>query len=714
MTRKMVVNAVDPEEVRIAVLNDARLEEFDIETQSVEKNKGNIYKAIVMAVEPALNAAFIDYGAEKQGFLTANDVDPRLGGHGEDDRVYRINELLRPKQQILVQVTKDEVGAKGAVLTTYLSLAGRYVVLMPGSARHGVSRKIEDEDTRRKMREAADMLDVPENMGVIVRTAGKDRSRVELNRDLKFLSRLWDNIQRTSDQSKAPALIFKEQDVVIRALRDYYSDDVDEIILDSDDAYDRAREYMEMVMPGQRSVLTRYVERRPIFHHYRIEEQLEQLYAHKVPLPSGGSLVIEPTEALVSIDVNSGKQKLGGQEETALQTNLEAAREVARQLRLRDLGGIIVVDFIDMASRKHEARVEKAMKQALLDDKARIKVGRISPNGTLELTRQRIKSALEVSMFQSCSACHGTGHVLKPEAHTVAVLRRLHDRASRGDLKSAKVRVHPQTANILKTDKWKAVQDVESRYNIRVDIVLEHSFLPGQDDFTFETDPTAKPLPIEEPNFGPAPRFDEEGNLLPPEVVAAQLKAERAPQDLDEDELLERAGVIMVGGESLGEEEEDDGRRRGRRGRRGRREGREEGRRDGREGREGREEGRRAAGEGGDMRPTSAFGMPTFELVDPAELGLRPAEADAAEVSNQDEEDLSPEGRRRRGRRGGRRRRGGRERGPGMPGEVAVSGNITPMPSAAGQSASAPATGAMAGDSPQKKPGFFARLFGRS
>src|SRR6185436_18017740 len=209
MTRKMIVNAVDTEEVRIAVLNDARLEEFDIETRSVEKNKGNIYKAIVMAVEPALNAAFIDYGAEKQGFLTANDVDPRLGGHDEDDRIYRINELLKPRQQILVQVTKDEVGQKGAVLTTYLSLAGRYCVLMPGSARQGVSRKIEDEDTRRKMREAAAILDVPDNMGVIVRTAGKDRNKVELNRDLGVLIRLWENIHRTAEQNKAPALIFK-------------------------------------------------------------------------------------------------------------------------------------------------------------------------------------------------------------------------------------------------------------------------------------------------------------------------------------------------------------------------------------------------------------------------------------------------------------------------------------------------------------------------
>ncbi|MEK7703756.1 MAG: Rne/Rng family ribonuclease, partial [Myxococcota bacterium] len=337
MSRKMVINAVDQEQIRIAILRDRTLEDFDIETRNAEKNKGNIYKAVVAAVEPSLNAAFINYGADKHGFLTVQDVDATKIGKVDAGRAYSITEVLKAKQSILVQVEKDEVGAKGAVLTMHLSLAGRYLVLMPGGSHHGVSRKIEDEETRRRMREAADMLAVPKGMGVIIRTAGKDRSKTDLNRDLQVLLQLWDNIQREVADAKAPALILKEQDVVIRALRDYFTSDIDEVIVDSDEAYDRAAEYMHLVMPKQRSVLSRYVERRPIFHHYGVEDQLQALFTRKVSLPSGGSLVLDPTEALVAIDVNSGKQKSGRQEETALQTNLEAAAEVARQLRLRDL-----------------------------------------------------------------------------------------------------------------------------------------------------------------------------------------------------------------------------------------------------------------------------------------------------------------------------------------------------------------------------------------
>lgn len=511
MTRKMIVNAMDVDEVRIAILNNGILEEFDIEARGSEKIKGNIYKAVVVAVEPALNAAFVNYGADKQGFLTAGDVDPRLLGndHANDDRHYRIEELLKPKQSILVQVSKDEVANKGAVLTTYLSLAGRYVVLMPEHSRQGVSRKIEDEETRKRMREAASMLETPDGMGVIIRTAGKDRTKADLSRDHKVLLRLWDNIQKEAATAKAPALIFKEQDVIIRALRDYFSSDIDEIILDSDEAYDRASEYMHMVMPNQTSVLTRYVERRPIFHHYRVEEQMEELYTPKVSLPSGGSIVIQPTEAMVSIDVNSGRQKSSHHEETAFQTNYEAAREIARQLRLRDLGGIIVIDFIDMLSRKNQQRVERVLNDALKVDKARVKIGRISRNGTLELTRQRIRTALQASMFETCTVCRGTGHILSTMSHAVNVMRRLRDRASRGDLLSARVRVEPKTANHLRTEKWADVEALQQRHAIRVDIVSDPTLHPGEDDFTFETNPDAQALPMEEPNFGPAPRLQD-------------------------------------------------------------------------------------------------------------------------------------------------------------------------------------------------------------
>lgn len=532
MTRKMIINAVDQEEVRIAILNGRTLEDFDIETRGVEKNKGNIYKATVMAVEPALNAAFVNYGPDKQGFLTASDVHPSLApGKEPPAKGANIGELLRPKQQILVQVSKDEVGNKGAVLTTYLSLAGRYLVLMPDSDTHGVSRKIDDEETRKRVREAADRLNVPSDMGVIIRTAGKDRTRVELGRDLKVLLRLWENIQKESQASKAPQLIFKEQDVIIRALRDYFTADIDEIVLDNDEAYDRAAEYMHMVMPNQRSALTRYVERRPIFHHYRVEEQLDLIYTPKVQLPSGGSIVIEPTEALVAIDVNSGKQKSQNQEDTATQTNTEAASEVARQLRLRDLGGIIVIDFIDMAQRKNQQKVEKTLKEGLRFDKARVKIGRISRNGTLEITRQRIRSALEASIFDKCGTCHGTGSVLNAGSHAIGILRKLRDRASRGDLVSARIRVKPDVANRLRTDLWTSLQDIERRFNIRLDVQAEHGFGTGQDDYTFETDPSQKAVALEEPNFGPAPSPEDFGDIP---------AAYGEDEILDEDEALLR------------------------------------------------------------------------------------------------------------------------------------------------------------------------------
>lgn len=652
MNRKMIINALDPEEVRIAIVNqNGLLEDFDIETRGVEKNKGNIYKAVVMAVEPALNAAFIDYGADKQGFLTANDVDPKLAGKSDPDKHYSISELLKRGQEILVQVEKDEVGAKGAVLTTYLSLAGRYTVLMPGSHRQGVSRKIDDDDSRRRMREAASKLDVPTDMGVIIRTAGRDRTKLDLNRDLKVLQRLWDNIQKESAAARAPALILKEQDVIIRALRDYFSNDICEIIVDADEAYDRAVEYMHLVMPKQRSSLSRYVERRPIFHHYRIEPQLEEIYARKVELNNGGSIVIEPCEALVAIDVNSGKQKSKDQEATALQTNIEAAKEVARQLRLRDLGGIIVVDFIDMFVRKHQLQVERTIKDALKLDKARVKVGRISPNGTLELTRQRIRTALGASMFRTCQSCGGTGHVLNAESHAVAVLRKLRDRASRGDLSLARVHVNPEAGNVLRTEKWSSVQELEQRYEIRIDIVLDKAQMPGHADFTFETNPNATPFPESEPDFSP-PELPEGYELSSDEDEVVD------PSDLETvfpSEDTERQNSLA---EQRREAKEKKRRRRG-------------GERGDREERSGRSSGREMtaaealAGEVAAEADTSRdWDMPSFELMDAADFHKRDKNRRGGGRDQQPRGERSERGGdRERGERGGRSRRGGRSGG---------------------------------------------------
>ncbi|MDP7038269.1 MAG: Rne/Rng family ribonuclease [Myxococcota bacterium] len=504
MARKMIINAADSHEVRVAIVDTGKLEDFDIETRGVEKNKGNIYKGIVKAIEPALDAAFVDYGVDKQGFLTADEISSAVAGKPNRPGT-GIAELLKKGQEILVQIEADEVNKKGAVLTTRLSLAGRYLVLMPDRERIGVSRRINSEDDRKKMRELTEKLEVPENMGVIMRTAGLDRTKTDLSRDMKVLLRLWQNIQKAAAKTKAPALIFKEQDLVIRALRDYFIKGIDEIIVDSDEAYDRAADYMQMVMPKQKSILTRYVERRPIYHHYKIEPQIESLYEKKVLLPAGGSLVIEQTEALVSIDVNSGKQKMDSQQKTALQTNLEAAAEFARQIRLRDLGGIIVVDFIDMAHRRYDRQIERCIRDAVKIDKARIKVGRLSPNGTLELTRQRIHSAMAKNITNPCSHCASTGKILKPEVHAMSVLRRVADRAAKADLLRARVRLASNAANYLQTERWSDVQAMEAFYQFKVEIVPDSSFLPVQVEFDFEADPKATPLEFPEPDFGPAP-----------------------------------------------------------------------------------------------------------------------------------------------------------------------------------------------------------------
>ncbi|MBI5510109.1 MAG: Rne/Rng family ribonuclease [Deltaproteobacteria bacterium] len=715
MGRKMIINAIDPEEVRIAILGDRGvLENLDIETRGVEKNKGNIYKAIVRAVEPALNAAFVDYGAEKEGFLTAGEVDPKIAGLPRD-KYHRVNELLKPKQEILVQVVKEEVGSKGAVLTTYLSIAGRYLVIMPGEDRQGVSRRIEDDETRRRMRESATRLDVPDGMGLIIRTAGRDRPKPDLMRDLQVLTRLWENIRKEAEVAKAPALILKEQDVVIRALRDYFTEDIDEIVVDSDDAYDRSAEYMHLVMPKQRSVLSRYVERRPIFHHYRIEEQLEVLYANKVPLKSGGSLVIEQTEALVAIDVNSGKQKESHHEETALRTNLEAAFEAARQLRLRDLGGIIVIDFIDMMSRRNERKVERAAREAFKADKARVKIGRISPNGTLELTRQRLRSALEASVFRTCPVCKGTGHILNPASHAVAVLRRLRDRAARGDLLSASVKVESEAANHLRTTKWNDVQELVRIFNVRVDILPEPRFVAGQDDFTFEANAHAVVQPLPEPNFGP-PELpaDFDPDALDDEDEDTE---EREAEGADDEEAGDEAHLDQEeagDGDGATSEREDLGERGGRgdrgdRGERGSRRGRRRGRHGGRDEADDK---RGAPQHGKSDDPTTHLGLPSFELLDLeaylVKHGVEPKRGPSERPGGETDEEggSSRRRRRRRGRGRGREQLGTQGQLPGLTG----SGQRPPSHGAA------PAMAVPAASLPPAKTGgflgFVKKLFG--
>ncbi|MDD4458057.1 MAG: Rne/Rng family ribonuclease, partial [Syntrophotalea acetylenica] len=439
MTKKMLINATHPEEHRVAIVEDGVLTELDIEISGKEQTKGNIYKAVVTRVETGLQAAFVDYGSERLGFLQIGEIHPSFfrgaEGRTEDGKRPRINDLLRRGQEILVQIVKEERGTKGAALTTFLSLPGRYMVLMPESDTKGISRKIEKESDRKKLREIMDSLEIPDNMGYIVRTAGSSQKKADLKRDVDYLLRLYEKIQTLSGETKAPALIYKESNLVIRSIRDYFSDDMDEVLVDDARVSAEARDFFREVMPEYAELVKLHQERRPIFARYQIEEQIDTITKNKVMLPSGGSIVIDTTEALVAIDVNSGKMASEqGVEATAYKSNLEAAVEVARQLRLRDLGGLVVIDFIDMRDRKHIREVEKTLKDAMKMDKARVTIGRISQFGLLEMSRQRIKSALAAASFEVCPHCNGSGKIKTVEARALAFLRRIHAGLAKGHI----------------------------------------------------------------------------------------------------------------------------------------------------------------------------------------------------------------------------------------------------------------------------------------
>jgi ribonuclease E len=485
MSKKMLINATHPEENRVATVEDGILTDLDIESEGREMTRGNIYKATVVRVEPGLQAAFIDYGAERLGFLQMGELHPSFFKafevQNEGKGRPRITDLLRRGQEVLVQVVKEERGTKGAALTTYLSLPGRYMVLMPESDTKGVSRKIEDDSQRKKLKEAMGSLDLPAGMGYIVRTAGIGQKPEELKRDFDYLVRVWENIQTISRQPKAPVLVYKESNLVIRSIRDYFSADMDEVLVDDPQVYEEARDFFQQVMPEYLRLVKLHQERRPIFSRYQIEEQIETLSRNKVPLPSGGSIVIDSTEALVAIDVNSGKMAgEQGVEGTAFRTNLEAAAEVGRQLRLRDLGGLIVVDFIDMRDRKHMRDIEKTLKDSLKNDKARVTVGKISQFGLLEMSRQRIKATLAEGSYLSCPNCGGSGRIKSAEAQAVAFLRKLHAAVARGQVERIEGEVPIDVAHYLLNTKREELSELERRYQVTIFIRARKSFIASQ------------------------------------------------------------------------------------------------------------------------------------------------------------------------------------------------------------------------------------------
>ena len=591
MTKRMLIDANHPEETRVVVLQDQQLVDFDFESSTKRQIKGNVYLAKVTRVEPSLQAAFVDYGGNRHGFLAFSEIHPDYfqipqadrellakleresaeaegadgngaakrkpsrrrkaddeagdGADGDDDEVlqvredaeeetadvmseqarrrakllrsYKIQEVIKRRQIMLVQVVKEERGTKGAALTTYLSLAGRYCVLMPNTARGGgISRKISSGEDRAKLKSIVAELDVPQGMGLIVRTAGQQRSRTEIKRDYDYLMRQWSEIRDTTLQSVAPALIYAEGDLIKRAMRDLYSRDIDEVLVEGEAAHRSAKRLMTMMMPSKARHVKLYKEELPLFFKYKVEDQLDAMHSPTVQLPSGGSIVMHATEALIAIDVNSGKSTRERHiDETAVKTNLEAADEIARQLRLRDLAGLVVIDFIDMAENRHQRSVEKRMRDALKIDRARIQLGRISMFGLLELSRQRLRPSLQELSSQVCPTCQGLGSVRSTESCALMALRLAEEAGIRGETRVLRLLLPSEVALYVLNQKRDGLVRLEQRYAMRIEVAVDRDATPGQvkSEVVEKRDPSEVPqLPATAPAseaVGPTDEADD-------------------------------------------------------------------------------------------------------------------------------------------------------------------------------------------------------------
>ncbi len=467
--KRMLFNATQAEELRVAIVDGQRLVDLDIESAAKEQKKSNIYKAVITRIEPSLEAAFVDYGAERHGFLPFKEISRIYFQPGVEANRATIKEALREGQELIVQVDKDERGNKGAALTTFVSLAGRYLVLMPNNPRGGgVSRRVEG-DERAELRDVMDQLQVPQGMSLIARTAAIGRSAEELQWDLNYLMQLWKAIEGAANQQKGAFLIYQEGSLVIRAIRDYFQPDIGEILIDTDDVYEQARQFMAHVMPATVNRIKRYRDDVPLFSRFQIEHQIESAYSRQVNLPSGGAIVIDHTEALVSVDVNSGRSTRGADiEETAFKTNLEAAEEVARQLRLRDLGGLIIIDFIDMENQRNQREVENRMRDGLRLDRARVQTGKISRFGLMELSRQRLRPALAETSYIPCPRCSGTGHIRSAESAALHILRILEEEAMKDNTAAVHTQVPVDVATFLLNEKRQDIQAIELRHKVSV------------------------------------------------------------------------------------------------------------------------------------------------------------------------------------------------------------------------------------------------------
>uniref|UniRef100_UPI0028ADAA63 Rne/Rng family ribonuclease n=1 Tax=Comamonas sp. TaxID=34028 RepID=UPI0028ADAA63 len=470
--KRMLINATQAEERRLAIVDGQKLLDYEIEIEGREQRKGNIYKAVVTRVEPSLEACFVDYGEDRHGFLPFKEISKQYFAEGVSPSQARINDVIKEGQELIVQVEKEERGNKGAALTTFISLAGRYVVLMPNNPRGGgVSRRIEG-DERAELKEAMDQLDYPKGMSIIARTAGIGRSAPELQWDLNYLLKLWGAIDGAAKSGKGAFLIYQESSLVIRAIRDYFHNDIGDILIDTDDIYEQAQQFMAHVMPEHAARVKRYRDDAPLFSRFQIEHQIESAYSRTVTLPSGGAIVIDHTEALVSIDVNSARAIKGGDiEETATRTNLEAADEVARQMRLRDLGGLIVIDFIDMEESKNRRDVESRLRDALRQDRARVQFGTISKFGLMEMSRQRLKPALSEGAHINCPRCGGSGHIRDAESSALQILRIIQEESMKDNTAAVNCQVPVEVASFLLNEKRTEIQKIELKQRVSVTMV---------------------------------------------------------------------------------------------------------------------------------------------------------------------------------------------------------------------------------------------------
>ncbi len=656
--KRMLINATQPEELRVALVDGQWLYDLDIENRNREQKKANIYKGKITRVEPSLEAAFVDYGADRHGFLPLKEISREYftKAPNEVEGRIKIKEVVKEGTEVIVQVDKEERGNKGAALTTFVSLAGRYLVLMPNNPRAGgISRRIEGED-RAQLKEALSGVEIPSGMGIIIRTAGVGRSAEELQWDLNYLLQLWDSIDKAAKSAPAPNFLFQESNVIIRAIRDYLRQDVGEVMVDNKEAYDLANGFIQQVMPNFGSKVKLYEDDIPLFNRYQIESQIETAFQREVKLPSGGSIVIDVTEALVSIDINSSRATKGGDiEETALQTNLEAADEIARQLRLRDMGGLIVIDFIDMQPARNQREVENRMRDALNMDRARVQVGRISRFGLLEMSRQRLRPSLGEVHAKVCPRCNGQGTIRSTRSLALSILRLVEEEAQKE--RSAEIRaIAPMSvATYLLNEKRKTISNIEQRNNTRVVVVpnadmmtphFEVQRLRDDDEGTLETsykivatadehseeetDVQAKSIALPQPAVQPA--APTQAPTPPPAPPAP-----KAPG------LWERFVALLAGLFASDEDDKKDAKTKG------------SGHQRSRHGRSGNNQNRRREGGGRNRRGSNR--RDDRDAPSKGEKDKR-SESDKAPEKSKDDSDKSSEGGNRRSR-GGRNRRGG-------------------------------------------------------